>query len=145
MSLEKRGKLLTMDKLEVVPIPVILLLKIHLLVAVLGNKLNRPNLLLLKQALQLDLLLLIHPQTGHASNVDRLDIMLTTVPTEQLTPLRLRWSKVRPREERVSPYPSTGGKSNHVEVEVESSELENQEEMSVEGKEAGEEVNEQQD
>jgi hypothetical protein len=32
-----------------------------------------------------------------------------------------------------------------VEVEVESSELENQEEMSVEGKEAGEEVNEQQD
>jgi hypothetical protein len=90
MSLEKRGKLLTMDKLEVVPIPVILLLKIHLLVAVLGNKLNRPNLLLLKQALQLDLLLLIHPQTGHASNVDRLDIMLTTVPTEQLTPLRLR-------------------------------------------------------
>jgi hypothetical protein len=90
MSLEKRGKLLTMDKLEVVPIPVILLLKIHLLVAVLGNKLNRPNLLLLKQALQLDLLLLIHPQTGHASNVDGLDIMLTTVPTEQLTPLRLR-------------------------------------------------------
>jgi hypothetical protein len=88
--LEKRGKLLTRDKLEVVLIPVILLLKVHLLVAVPGNKLNRPNLVLLKQALQLDLLLPIHPQTDHASNVDILDIMLTNVQTEQLTPLQLR-------------------------------------------------------
>jgi hypothetical protein len=47
--LEKRRKLLTKDKLEVVPI--ILLLKVHLLVTVPGNKLNRPNLLLFKQAL----------------------------------------------------------------------------------------------
>jgi hypothetical protein len=84
--LEKRGKLLTKDKLGVVPIPVVLLLRVHLLVAVPGNRLNRHKLLL-KQALQPDLLLLIHPQTGHASNVDRLDIMLTTVPTVQVTPL----------------------------------------------------------
>jgi hypothetical protein len=34
-------------------------------------------------------LLLMHPQTGHASNVDRLDIMPTTVPTGLLTPLQL--------------------------------------------------------
>jgi hypothetical protein len=46
-----------------------------------GDKLNRPNLLLIKQALQLDQLLLIHPQTGHASSVDRVDIMPTIVPT----------------------------------------------------------------
>ena len=88
--MEKRGKLLTRDKLEVVPVPIILHLKVHLLVAVPGNKLNRPNLLILKQALQLDLLLLIHPQTGHASNVDILEIMLTNVQTKQLTPLQLR-------------------------------------------------------
>ena len=87
--MEKRGKLLTRDKLEVVHVPVILLLKVHLLVVVLGNKLNRPKLLL-KQALQLDLLLLIHPQTGHASNVDRPVIMATTVPTGLLILLWLR-------------------------------------------------------
>jgi hypothetical protein len=88
--LEKRGKLPTRDKLEVVHVPIILHLKVHLLVAVSGNKLNRPNLLILKQALQLDLWLLIHQQIGHASSVVKLDIMLTTVPTEQLTPLQLR-------------------------------------------------------
>jgi hypothetical protein len=49
--LERREGLLTRDKLELVPVPVILLLKVHLLVAVPGNKLNKPNLLLLKQAL----------------------------------------------------------------------------------------------
>ena len=37
------------------------------------------------------------------------------------------------------------GQVNHVEVEVEPGEPENQEEMLVEGEEAGEEVNEQQD
>jgi hypothetical protein len=49
--LETRGKLLTSGKLEVVFVPVILHLKVHLLVAVPGNKLNRPSMLLLKQAL----------------------------------------------------------------------------------------------
>jgi hypothetical protein len=87
--LERREGLLTKDKLEVVPVPVILLLKVHLLVAVPGNRLNRHKLLL-KQALQLDLMLLIHPQIGHASNVDRLDIMLTTVPTGLRIPLHLQ-------------------------------------------------------
>jgi hypothetical protein len=80
LSLEKRGKLLTRDKMEVVHVPVILLLKVHLLVAVPSNKLNRPNQLLLKQGLQLYLLLLIHPQIGHASSVGRLDTMPTTIP-----------------------------------------------------------------
>jgi hypothetical protein len=89
LSLEIREGLLTKDRLGVVPVPVILLLKVHLLMAVLGNKLNRPKLLL-KQALQLDLLLLIHPPTGHASSVDKLDIMPTTLPTRQLILLRLR-------------------------------------------------------
>jgi hypothetical protein len=88
--LEKRGKLLTRDKLKVVPVRVILHLKVHLLVAVLGNKLNRPNMLLLKQALQLDMLLLIPPQTGHVSSVGRLDTTPTTVPTGLLILLRLR-------------------------------------------------------
>jgi hypothetical protein len=37
-----------------------------------------------------DQLLLMHPQTGHALNVDRLDIMPTTVPTRLLTLLQLR-------------------------------------------------------
>ena len=37
------------------------------------------------------------------------------------------------------------GQVNHVEVEAKPGELENQEEMSIEGEEAGEEVNEQQD
>jgi hypothetical protein len=60
--------------LEVIPVPVIPLLKVHLLVAVPDNRLNRHKLLL-KQALQLDLVLLIHPQIGHASSVDSLDTM----------------------------------------------------------------------
>jgi hypothetical protein len=80
LSLEKREGLLTKGSLEVVPIHVILLLKVHLPVAVPSNKLSRPKLLL-KQALQLNLLLLIHPETGHASSMDRPDIMPTTVPT----------------------------------------------------------------
>jgi hypothetical protein len=66
-----------------------LLLKVHLLVAVPGNKLSRRKLLL-KQALQLDLLLLILLQTGHASSVDRLDTMPTIVPIGLLILLRLR-------------------------------------------------------
>jgi hypothetical protein len=78
--LEKRGRLLAKDRLEVVPIPVILLLKVHPPVAVPGNKLSRPKLHL-KQTHQQDLLLLIHPQIGHASSVDRLGILRTTVPT----------------------------------------------------------------
>jgi hypothetical protein len=88
--LEKRGKLLIRDKLEVVPVPIILHLKVLLLVAVPGNKLNRPNLLLLKQALQLDLLIIIHPQAGHASSVGRQDTMPTTVITGLLILLRLQ-------------------------------------------------------
>jgi hypothetical protein len=87
--LERREGPLTRDKLEVVPIPVMLLLKVHLLVAVPGNKLSRRKLLL-KQALQLDLLLLILLQTGHASSVDRLDTMPTIVPIGLLILLRLR-------------------------------------------------------
>jgi hypothetical protein len=73
LNLERREGLLTRDRLEVVLVPIILHLKVHLLVVVPGNKLNRPNMLLLKQALQLDLLLLIHPQTGHASSVDMMN------------------------------------------------------------------------
>jgi hypothetical protein len=78
------------DRLGVVPVPDILLLKVHLLVAVPGNKLNRHKLLLLKKAPHRDLLLKIHPQTGHALSVDSLDTMPTTVPTWLLIPLRLR-------------------------------------------------------
>jgi hypothetical protein len=89
LSLERREGLLTRDRLEVVPVPVILLFKVHLLVAVPGNRLNRHKLLL-KQALQQDLLLLIHPQTGYASSVDSLDTMPTTVPIGLLILLRLR-------------------------------------------------------
>ena len=85
MSYERREGILTRDRLEVVPIPVILHLKVHQLVAVLGNRLNRPNLLLLQQTPRQNLLLLIHPQIGHASNVDRLNIVPTTVPTGLLT------------------------------------------------------------
>ena len=85
--MEKREGLPTRDKLGVVPVLDILLLKVHLLVAVPGRKLNRHKLLLCKQALQLDLLLLIHPQAGHASSVDSLDTMPTTVPTGLLIPL----------------------------------------------------------
>ena len=44
--MEKIGKLLTRDKLEVVPVPIILHLKVHLPVVVLGNILNRHKLLL---------------------------------------------------------------------------------------------------
>jgi hypothetical protein len=76
--------------MEVVLVPIILYPKAHSLMAVLDNSLNRSNRLLLKQASQWDLLLLMHQQTGHASNVDRLDIMPTTVPTGLLTPLQLR-------------------------------------------------------
>jgi hypothetical protein len=89
LSLERREGLLTGDMLGVAPVPVILLLIVHLLVAVLGNRLNKHKLLL-KQALQLDLLLLIPTQTGHASSVDRPIIMPTTVPTGLLILLRLR-------------------------------------------------------
>jgi hypothetical protein len=64
--------------------------KAHQLVAVPGNRLKRPNQLLLKQTHQRGLLLLIHPETSHASNVDRLDIMPTTVPTGLRTLLQLR-------------------------------------------------------
>jgi hypothetical protein len=108
--LERKEGPLTRDRLEVVPIPVILHLKVHLPVAVLGNILSNPKLLL-KQTLQRDLLLLIHPPTGHASNVDRLVIMRTIVPTGLLTPLQLQWSKVMPQEVRISPYPSIGVRS----------------------------------
>jgi hypothetical protein len=88
LSLEKRGKLLTRDKLEVLLVPVILHLKVHLPVVILGNRLNRHKLLL-KKALQLNLLLLIHPQTGHVSSVERLYTMPTTVLTGLLIPLQL--------------------------------------------------------
>jgi hypothetical protein len=88
--LERRKGLLTKDRLGGAPIPVILLHKVHLLVAVPGNKLNRHRLLLLKQAPQWDLLLLINPQTGHASSVGSLDAMPTTVPTGLLILLQLR-------------------------------------------------------
>jgi hypothetical protein len=88
-GLEKRKGLPTRDRLGVIAVLDILLLKVHLLVIVLGNKLNKPNLLLLKQAPQRDLLLLIHPPTCHASSVDSLDIMPTTVPTGPLTLLQL--------------------------------------------------------
>jgi hypothetical protein len=87
--LERREGLLIRDRLEVVPLPVIVLLTVRLLVVVLGNKPNKHKLLL-KQAPQLDLLLLIHPQIGRASSVGRLYIMPTIVPTGQLTPLQLR-------------------------------------------------------
>jgi hypothetical protein len=86
--LERREALLTRDRLEVVPVPDILLLKVHLLVTVLGNKLNRHKLLL-EQAPQRDLLLLIHPQTCHDSSVDSLDTMPTNVPTVLLILLQL--------------------------------------------------------
>jgi hypothetical protein len=75
--------------MEVVPVPVILHLEAHQLMAVPGNGLNRPNLVLLKQTPRQDLLLLIHPQTGHASNMDRSIIMPTTVPIGLLIPLQL--------------------------------------------------------
>jgi hypothetical protein len=89
LSLEKKGGLLIRDRLGVVPVLDILLLRVHLLVAVPFNKLNRHKLLL-KQAPQRDLLLLIHPQTGHASSVDSQDTMPTTVPTGPLILLWLR-------------------------------------------------------
>jgi hypothetical protein len=107
--LERREGLLTRDRLEVVPVPVILLFKVHLLVAVPGNRLNRHKLLL-KQALQQDLLLLIHPQTGYASSVDSLDTMPTTVPIGLLILLRLRWSRVSlDRKESALIYQSGAG------------------------------------
>jgi hypothetical protein len=53
----------------------------------------------------------MHPQKGHASNVDRLDIMPTTVPTGLLIPLQLQLSKVMSQEVRVRPYLSIGDKS----------------------------------
>jgi hypothetical protein len=46
VSSERKEGLPTRDKLEVVPIPVILPLKVHQLVAVPGSKLNRHQLLL---------------------------------------------------------------------------------------------------
>jgi hypothetical protein len=90
VELGEKGRLLTRDRLGAVPVPVILHPKAHQLFAVPGNRLNRPNHLLHKQTHHQDLLLLIHQETGHASSVDRLDIMLTTVPTGLLTPLQLR-------------------------------------------------------
>jgi hypothetical protein len=53
----------------------------------------------------------MHPQTGHASNVDMLVIMPTTVPTGLLTPLQLRGSKVKYLGVKVRPYPSIGDMS----------------------------------
>jgi hypothetical protein len=85
--------------------------KARQLVAVPDNRLNRPNPLLLNQTPRQDLLLLMHPQKGHASNVDRLDIMPTTVPTGLLIPLQLQLSKVMSQEVRVRPYLSIGDKS----------------------------------
>jgi hypothetical protein len=73
----------------VVPVPDIILLKVHLFVAVSGSKLNKHQLLLLKQAPQWDLLYLIHLQIGHASSVVSRDTMPTTVPTGLLILSRL--------------------------------------------------------
>jgi hypothetical protein len=87
--LEKREGLLTRDMLGVVPVLDILLLKVLLLVVVPGNKLNKHNLSLRKQALQLDPLLLILPPTCRASSVESLDTMPTTVPIGPLTLLQL--------------------------------------------------------
>jgi hypothetical protein len=53
LSLEKRERLLTRDRMEVVPVLDILLLKEHPLMVVPDSKLNRHLLLLLKQAPQL--------------------------------------------------------------------------------------------
>src|SRR5689334_21638561 len=108
VELGEKRRILTRDRLAVVLVPVMLHLKAPQLVAVLGNRIHRPNLLLPKQALQRDLLLLMHPPTGHASNVDRLVIMLTTVPIGLLTPLLFRCSKVKYLEVKVRPYPSIG-------------------------------------
>jgi hypothetical protein len=88
--LERKEGLPTRDRLEVVPVSVILPLKVHQLVAVPGSKLNKHKLLLLKQAPQQDPLLLTHPPTGHASSVDNWDTMPTTVPTGLPTLHRLQ-------------------------------------------------------
>jgi hypothetical protein len=80
VSLERKEGLPTRDRLEVVPVLVIQSLKVHQLVAVPGSKLNRHQLLLLKQVPQQDPLLLTHPPVGHASSVDNRDTMPTTVP-----------------------------------------------------------------
>jgi hypothetical protein len=88
LSLERREGVLIRDRLEVVPVPVILLPKVHLFVADPGNKLSRPKLLL-KQTHQQDLLLLIYPPTGHASSVDRQDTMLITILIGLLIPPQL--------------------------------------------------------
>jgi hypothetical protein len=114
-------------------------------VAVSVNKLNKPNLLLLKQALQLDLLLLIHPQTGHASSVDRLDITPTIDPIMDAytTPAPMKQGQTSGGKSQ--PLSVNRGQVNHVEAEAEPGEPENPEEVPVEGEEAGEEGNEQQD
>jgi hypothetical protein len=108
VSLERKEWLLTKDRLEVVPVLAIPPLQVHQLVAVPGSKLNRHQLLLRKQAPQQDLLLLTHPPIGHASSADNQDTMPTTVSTWLPTLHQLQWSKVRLRQERVSPYLSTG-------------------------------------
>jgi hypothetical protein len=108
--LDRKEGLLTKGKLEVVPVLAMLPLQVHQLVEVPDNKLNRHQLLLRKQASQQDLLLLTQPPIGHASSVDNRDTMPITVPTELPTLHRLRSSKDRLRQERVSPYLSTGDK-----------------------------------
>jgi hypothetical protein len=77
-------------RFTVVPVLAILPLKVHQLVAILGSKLNRHQLLLRKQALPLDPLLLTRPPIEHASSVDNRDTMPTTVPTELPTLHRLQ-------------------------------------------------------
>jgi hypothetical protein len=89
VELGEKRRATNQDRLGVVLVPIILHLKVHQLVAVPSNRLNKPKLLL-KQTLQQDLLLLMHPQTGHGSSVGRLDILPTTVPIGSLIQLQLR-------------------------------------------------------
>ena len=64
--MERKERLLTKGRLEVVPVLAILPLQVHQLVAVLDNKLNRHQLLPRKQAPQHALLVVVLGATGPA-------------------------------------------------------------------------------
>jgi hypothetical protein len=143
-SLERKEGLPTRDRLEVGPVPVILPLKVHLLVAVPGNRLNRHKLLLLKQAPQQDPLLLTHPptsacfkcgQSGHYTNYCPNRAAYTTP-----APMKQGQASIG----KSQPLSVNRGQVNHAEVETEPGEPEIQEEVLVEDV-VGEEVNEQQE
>jgi hypothetical protein len=142
LSLERREGLLTRDRLEVVLVLVIMHLKAHQLMAVLSN---RP------QSAPPQVNTLAGPVAPNTSTSRSCFKCGQPGQYPNYCPNRATYTSPAPMKQgqasggKSQPLSINRGQVNHVEAEAEPGEPENPEEVPVEGEEANEEGNEQQD